>query len=74
MFDFGIDFSFKDQKSPTLAPHVDKEEKVSYRKASGHPRPEIVMVLRIGTSPLRYCLSKLWGRLTLKPPSTTSQL
>lgn len=36
MFDFGIDFSFKDQKSPTLVPHLDREEKVSYRKVFGH--------------------------------------
>lgn len=59
MFDFGIDFSFKDQKSPTLVTHLDKEEKVSYRKVFGPARPGMVTTLPIGTSPLHDCLSKL---------------
>lgn len=74
MFDFGIDFSFKDQKSPTFVLHLEKKEKMPVRKAFGHPRIRMAVMLPIVTSPLCDCLSKLWRRLQWKPASTTSQL
>lgn len=73
-FDFGIDLSFKDQKSPTFVLHLEKEEKMPLRKVFGHPRPGRVRMLLIETSPLCDCISNSGSGRRPKPASDPSQL